>query len=416
MFQTTHTTMTDFITGEKEIKVEIFKSFEEISSMQQEWDRFMESVDAEIFLTYDWCRIWWKFYGRKRELSIFIFRRRDDICAILPLFFEKIWIGPIFVRVVKMVGTDYMPVTITVPIKKDFIDQIAAVLFRKIEGMWRWDLFYLGAICGRYDSTFKLLNAFKKALNSSYFYEVRSKDVQTYFTVANSWEHQVAKLSRKQRTNVKRTFREMNRKGIFVSSVIASKKTFLQMFNNFIHMHQSHWQKLGKPGHFGAWPASSEFHCEVASVQIEHNRLRLIEIKFNDQIVGYEYIYQLNSTYFWFLNARIEPKYSPEIDYKWISFHEKTKNALKDGVNCIDGMRGRYNYKLLMGGNLYPVNNIFIYPKNYSVSFRIMIFRLLAWFLDLCYSRIWRTRITPRLVFRPKVLWDKWIRFHILSY
>ena len=117
---------------EQTLQVELYESFEDLSISQPEWDAFMESVDAEIFLTFDWCRIWWKFYGKKRRLGIFVFREEKTICAILPLFLETTWLGPISVRAIRIVGADYMPVTVSVPIKKDFVGQVVKMLLKEM--------------------------------------------------------------------------------------------------------------------------------------------------------------------------------------------------------------------------------------------------------------------------------------------
>ncbi len=401
---------------ESKLQVEIYDNFETLCTFQPEWDAFMESVDAEIFLSFDWCRIWWKFYGKKRRLAIFVFREENSICAILPLFLEAIWLGPISARVIRIVGADYMPVTVSVPIKRDFTDLVVKMLLKEIEPRWRWDMFYLGALCGKYPLVDQLVHAFKSSLGTSYRFEVKSNDVQTYFQVAKDWDHQVAGLAKNQRTNVRRTYREISGNNISVSSRLASKEEYSQMFNNFVQMHQDHWQQIGKPGHFGAWPASADFHREVGGIQLGLNRLRLIEIKFDDQVVGYEYLYKFNSTYYWFLNARAERRINARIDYKWIAFHKKIENALKDSVSSIDGMRGRYDYKLLMGGKYVPIRNLFIYSKTLPTATRITLFRLLAWLLDVCYSKLWHARIAPRLGVERKVFWDNWIRVHPFAY
>ena len=404
------------LVDEQKLQVEVYEDFEDLYILQPEWDAFMESVDAEIFLTFDWCRCWWKFYGKKRSLTIFVFREENNICAILPLFLETIWLGPISVRAIRIVGADYMPVTVSVPIKKDFIDQVVKMLLKKIEQRWRWDLLYLGALCGKYPLTDQLVHAFKNALGTSYRFEVKSKDVQTYLQVAKDWERQFAGLDKNPKKNVRKTYREVSGNKISVCSVLASEEDLSQRFNNFVQMHQNHWQQLGMPGHFGAWPASFDFHREVASTQLRLNRLRLIEIKFDDQIVGYEYLYKFNNTYCWFLNARAEMKINPRIDFKWISLHETIENALKDSVSCIDLMRGRYDYKLLMGGKYFPIHCIFIYSKALPKLTRIAFFRSFAWFFNVCYSKLWHGRIAARLGIKRKVFWDNWLRFHPFAY
>jgi hypothetical protein len=405
----------DRLTSDNKITFQVYNDFQSMYSMRSDWDDFIESLGGEIFLTFDWCQTWWKYYGTKRELSIFVFRNGSEICGILPLFREKIWLGPLSIIVIKMVSSDFMPVTMTVPIREKYIDQVVDLLIEEIHAKWRWHLLHLGAICGKYNSLKTLIDAFKKETINKYACSLKTEDVQTYFTIADNWESQVAGLTSKQRTNVRRTFRETSGKGIEIGSSLASEETLSQMFDNFVQMHQKHWQGIGMAGHFVAWPDAKEFHHEIAKIQYGYNRLRLIEIKFNDTPVGYEYIYRFGDEYCWFLNARVDFESNSRIDYKWIAFHAKVENALKDNVKTIDAMRGMYDYKLLMGGKIMPINNIFVYPADYPSKSRVFIFRLLAKYISIFYYKIWRLRLAPRLNVRLQPFWKKWVRFHPLA-
>ena len=105
----------------KILDARVYEGFDELGGMQEEWDEFVESVGGEIFLTFDWCRIWWRHYGGKRVLRVFVFRCEGRLVGILPVFFEKIWLGPVFVDPIKLVGTDFPPVAVSIPIKKGLI-------------------------------------------------------------------------------------------------------------------------------------------------------------------------------------------------------------------------------------------------------------------------------------------------------
>ena len=56
------------------VTVGVYDSFESLASMAGQWDNFVESVGGEIFLSYDWCRVWWKYYSKNRELKVLVFR------------------------------------------------------------------------------------------------------------------------------------------------------------------------------------------------------------------------------------------------------------------------------------------------------------------------------------------------------
>ena len=176
------------LTPKDKIEVDIYYSFDALTAIQHEWDNFIEEVGGEIFLSYDWCRTWWKYYGGKRDLAIFIFRDRGNICGIIPLFHEKLRIGPLSINVIKLVSSDYTPVAFSIAIKDDYIDQVVDLLTRGIHARWRsWHLLYIGAICGRYDNLENLVNAFKIRFGNKYRCELKVTDVQSYFSVAPSW-------------------------------------------------------------------------------------------------------------------------------------------------------------------------------------------------------------------------------------
>ena len=149
--------------------------------MQKEWDEFIEGIDGEIFLTYDWCRIWWKYYGAGRELRIFVFRRDKAIIGILPVFLDRLGIAPLGLRVVRLVGTDHMPVTIMFPVDVKYIGVVLSRFIDELNRIYRWDLLYIGALCGRFDSMDSFIAAFNGMWANGYILDVKTADVQTYF-------------------------------------------------------------------------------------------------------------------------------------------------------------------------------------------------------------------------------------------
>jgi CelD/BcsL family acetyltransferase involved in cellulose biosynthesis len=398
-----------------DLELEIYDNFEDIAALREQWDSFMESINAEIFLSFDWCKIWWKYYGKKRDLLILVFRCNGNICGILPLFYEKISLYLISLRLIKMVGTDYAPVTVTMPVNKEYLVPVICKLMPTLQGKWRWDLLYVGALCGRYDALSELIHAFNKSTDNLLHIDQKQGPVQIYFDVPDSWDQYVVNLSKNQRKNLKKEFKVISDSRIAVSSTCANKTNLHTILNRFIQLHQKYWNHLGMSGHFGDWPNSISFHKEVADIIIDSDRLRLIETCFNDQPIGYEYVYRSADNYCWFLNARDESKLRNEIFYKWVSFHEMFACAVEDKVKCIDSMRGYYEYKIKMGGNAKPTNSIFIYSKDKIIAARVNLFRSIIWFINLCYIKLWRRRIAPKLKYIPGTYWEKWVRIHMLS-
>jgi CelD/BcsL family acetyltransferase involved in cellulose biosynthesis len=405
------------------LKVDVFDSFDELAPMQQEWDSFIEAVGAEIFLTYDWCRIWWKYYGKNRDLKVFVFRSGNELVGIIPLFFEEIWLGPVSVRAAKIVGTDFTINTVSPPIRPTALEPVVQELLTKLCSDYKWDIIHIGPLSGMYQAA-DLIYTCSKSLDNSYSIQEKISGFQVYVTLGDNWEEYLKGLSKKMQRNIKHSYRDISKidcdKPQVLAANIAEFHNCEEIFNNFVQMHQQHWQKLGKLGHFADWPVATEFHCEMAAAQLKHDRLRLMELKIGNYALGYAYDYKFGNKYYAFLDARTPlgkiPGSTSNISLGTIIWNEEVKKALEGKTKHIDMMPGNDEYKLRLGGTALHIRNIYIFPKRPLILIlRISLFRALAWLLDLCYYRIWFCRLADRLPFKRKPLWKIWIKTRSFS-
>jgi CelD/BcsL family acetyltransferase involved in cellulose biosynthesis len=395
------------------ISVEHFKSFESVKAIQKEWDEFMELVGAGIYLTYDWCRIWWDYYGKDRELLIIVLRCDGAICALLPLFYENVGIGLAKIRRVKIVGSDFIPVTIQIPIRQDQIDEAIGLIYEELRQGERWDLIHLGSISGRCEATAPLLKRLRNHGDSIRTQEKFSGD-QIYFKIGRSWNDQMAELSRENRRGMRRYYEKLLDQGASVKCIYATDENIDDMFEQFVQTHQEHWKFLGQAGHFSAWPEAYNFHREMARTQLRWQRLRLYKICVNDLCIGYHYAYKFGDTYHYFLFARKKLDKADKIDFFRIDFGEMVKQAMQEKVSWLDTLRGKYDYQLKLGGQLYSIREIFIQRRGVVCSLRINLLCLMAWILDLTYSKLWRRRVCIWLGLKLGQFWKIWLRTNTL--
>lgn len=395
------------------LSVEVFNSFEELASMQQEWDEFVESVGGEIFLTNDWCRIWWKYYGKNRKLRVFIFRSNNQLVGIIPLFLERIWLGPIFVRAVKIVGSDFTLAQFSLPIHNKYIKRVVQKFFELLPKD-KWDILHIGPIAGLYKHYDALKNAYEGSFGYSYLVLNENKGVQTYFKLADTWDEYLAGLNRKERTKVRRHYRlAYKATGDKTASIVphcATEDNFEEIFTGFVQMHQEHWQKLNKLGHFRDWPFAQQFHRELAEAQLKRNRLCLMQITLGCWCLGYKYGYIFGDNYFDFLDARSDCTELVNVGLGRIIYSEMIKKAIQEKCRWIDSMRDRYKHKLEMGGELLPIRNLYVIPRKWPTMIRVYLFRLISRWLNFCYFRVWFLRIAPKLPLKRRALWKIWIQ------
>ena len=402
----------------KVLEARIYENFDELRPMQQEWDEFVESVGGEIFLTFDWCRIWWRYYGGKRRLRVFVFRFEGRLVGIVPVFFEKIWLGPAFLRTVKIVGTDFTPISVSIPIEKGFIGEVVGQ-FWNLLAEYNWDIVHMGPLAGLYKNFHELEDGCERLLGRGFKIRSKVNGVQTYFRLAGSWEEQFAGFKKREQKRIRRYYKACGEAGT-LARVFASDGSFEQTFNNFARMHANNWKVTERGGHFEDWPLSHQFHREAAEVQLKRGRLRLLEVGLSGHCLGYKYGYKFGGKYFEYLDARAEPESIPfelpHISLGTIVFTEELKAALDGKSKWLDSMRGNYEHKLRLGGELFSVKSLYIYPKRIAVSLRVWLFRALVWVLDVAYYKIWFGRIRSKLGLKPKSLWKIWIRTYPFSF
>lgn len=397
---------------ETKVRADIYTRFNELDASHEEWDEFVESTGSEIFLTYDWCRVWWKYYGKNRDLRVFVFRSGSEWVGLLPLFIEKIWLGPLPVKMVKFVGSDFTLSHFSPAIRSEYIQEVMHLLSKYLSDD-RWSIMHIGPIAGLYAHVETLKEAIGEIFGSRHYLILEDKEDQMYFELYDSWEDYLKSLSRRKRQHIKEKYRRLRK--IFgddtpINLQFAEDDTFEQFFDNFVTAHQNRWEKEGRPGHFRDWPDSREFHFEVAREQLHHHRLRLLEVRAGEHLLGYKYAYRFADKYLEFLDARSEEETSLSVSLGQIIFCEQLKEATQERAGCIDSMRGKYDHKKRMGGKVFSMRSFYIIPKKPRIFIPVMLFRFFACFLNLFYYRVWYNKAAVKLPLRRKGLWKIWIR------
>ena len=406
--------------SEKKIETQVFESFESLLRIQPEWDNFVESLGCDIFLTYDWCKIWWKYYGGKKQLRIFVFRYQGELVGLLPTYIEKIGIGPVAVKVARIVGTTFVLAEVNPPVAGVYMRQVMEQWLKRLSSEFKPDIVCVGPIPGTYDRIDQLVGECAAYDNHRFIVEKNETGVLTIFRLGASLDEYLTSLSGKERHEVNRHCRNILKVApgkdsrIIFESVSASELS--SSFDEFIRMHNFQWQRLGQSGHFNEWPNSEEFHREAAESQLKRGRLRLFKVCIGQTCIGYEYAYKFSRTYFHYLNARTSAEEFERVAVGKVSFCEFVKKAVAEDINLVNSMRGRYEYKIRMGGMLVPIHAVLILRRDLFGNLRVRMFKCLSWLLNICYYKIWFSRIASKLPWHRRPLWNLWIRTNVFAY
>ena len=91
----------------KPLTMRVIHSFAEAESMRPVWNELVSRSGTDVYQTFEWSSIWWKYYGTKRELHLLFFYAGEDLVGLIPAFIETRWLGLAWVRVAKLIGADY---------------------------------------------------------------------------------------------------------------------------------------------------------------------------------------------------------------------------------------------------------------------------------------------------------------------
>ncbi len=397
------------------VTVESFTSFEELAGYRQIWDELVVSSNGGAFMSFDWVTTWWQYYSDGRDLRVYVFRANNNIVGILPVFMETIPRMPFGLRVIKVVGSDFSPVTIGLPVLKEYIQDVISQLLAQLEKDFGFELLYLGEISALYPNGKLVSKALEMSGNKQLKVICREGGPQTLFSVTNSLNEQISQLGRRERKKIRRNLRAINEGDSRIETSYADMETFSKYYEEFTKLHQMSWQERGRPGHFLAWPSSMDFHRSVASKFLESGKLWLQKITFDSKTVGLLYSFVMGDVLYEYLDGRDLDFRDGKLSFSRLSFVMQMERAMDKSICFIDSMRGEYDYKLVLGGYLAPTMAIFASRNTFGVASKLSFWSRIFRINHILYYRIWRARIAPRFGIGMKPLQRFWIKSSMLT-
>lgn len=392
------------------VTVSILTSFEDATLLREEWDQFVVEVGGDVYLSFDWCRIWWRHYGEGRSLRLFIFRREDRLIGIAPMFIERIWLGPVMMEIAKRVSSDFGMDIFALPIRIQWAKDIYRQLISNLVETEKCDAIWFGFLPSEDPS----LGALRAVANASDGPVTIARDavagVQTFFHLPDSFDAYVASVERSARQNYRRRLNLLKKSFEFRQSVISSPMCALAEFDEFRAFHAKQWESEGKPGHFGDWPRSPAFHRELVEEFAKQGRLRMLHLYAGNAPIATQYALIFGSSCYWRLPARSTETAMSRFGLGVLGMMQLLEQMAREGIRRIEAGPGHYDYKVEYGGCEKEYLSVLVGSTRRSSRIRLRLFSCLSDLIHFGYYRVWRRRIAPHLPFRCGTLWRTWIR------
>jgi len=393
----------------EDLTVKVLKSFEEAASLRELWDKLVQGLQAEVYGSFDWCRIWWSHYGRGRELRIFAFYAGGELVGIVPMFRERLWIcGGL--RIAKLVGCDFALAICSLLVHASG----ASEAIRRVVSYWLneggCDAVWLGPLNGSDSSVEHARLACQRLASEVEIVRDAEIGVHSSFHLPSNFEEYVQGLDKRQKQNFRRDMNLFGRTFKVESDVVSDEVEATKEFETFQRMHAEQWAAQGKLGHFQDWPRGLDFNRELIREHARLGRLRLYRLLADGNVVSYQYGFRLGDRLCWRLPARPAGKEWDRFGLGRLGLMKMIEDAIGEGIRFIEAGCGHYDYKVQLGAKEYPLRSILISSRRLGGRLRCRCIVLVSWLLHLLYYRIWFGRIAPKLPLPRRSLWKSWIR------
>ena len=388
----------------------ICTDFESACAYRDAWDR-LAMEHGDVFSSFDWRALWWQWYGHDRHLRLILFFKDDQLVAVFPLFTEILRVGPLRVRVIRLVGTDHITTLCSPLVHPEYIHRVTADMMATIRDPW--DLIELG----RLSAESGLGEALRENLRASpaVGYAALTEDPlpQMVIDLPTDADDYLTRLSRRERHNIRQENRRLDREYAVIRENAVADRSIYSVVDEFISLHQQEWIAKGYRGHFADWPHARAFHHAFAYVSARAGRLRLRATRADGKLMAMSYAVRFGRWVHYLYSAR-------SLDPCWhfcfpgrISSYDLMKTAMEEQARCLDFGLGYYEYKAKLGARQIPVQHVLGIRAALTSRIKSTALRGLALSHDLIGYYLWYLTLSRYVPNWHGGLYDGWIHTRI---
>ncbi len=275
------------------------ESIEELESLRLAWNRLWhETRGASFFQTLDWLQVYWRHFGDRQRLRVFVVRDEDQVVGILPLVVrvDSTRVGPVRVLTYPLHdwGTFFGPVGAN-PMAT------LATSFRHLRDMDRdWDLFDLRWVNSRevdQDRTPVALDA------AGFPHRVGIWGTTGLLDFAGNWQQYLATRSGKFRSNLRRAELAAARAGELsferyrpAGVCHGEGEPRWELFDECLALAERTWQGSSMTGTTISHPTVREYFCELFGVAARCGALDVNLLRLNGQLIAFTYNLHTNGS------------------------------------------------------------------------------------------------------------------------
>jgi hypothetical protein len=389
----------------------IERGFGSFDGRREEWDRSVEALGGAVYMTYDWVLTWWKFYGEGRDLRVFVFAAGERIVGLLPMYVDRLGVGPFSVRIARLVGSNIPPKIFNPPVDATWAPAIWARVVEELTGPDGCDILSIGPMSELHAPADALVRAGGACGDRVKRCEVQ-RGVHSVFHLPATMDEYFEALSKNERKNRRKyELRVLKKECDTRTEVLSDADVVEAEFDRFARQHASQWEAQGRRGHFGDWPKAEAYNRELVRAQSRLGRVRFVRIVADGEVVASQYAFMFHNTCFWELPARAVGERWDRFSLGPTGLVTMIDAAIREGAKRLEGGLAHYDYKLRLNAREQAALTVRLVANRMSSRIRAAAAGVFRLALLYAYQKVWYRRIVPRwprLSRGPQ--WMLWLR------
>ena len=353
---------------------------------------------GDLYFAYDWCRTWWRHYGGRYQLRVLLLRRDGDLVGLLPMMIDRMWLGPVRLRLAKLVGSEFTTAVLNPPVVEEEAEAVYATALEYLLNKEHCDAVRLGPLVGTRPHREQIRRVCQASGAGVRLVRDRDLGVHGVVDLPETYEAYLAGLGGKYRGTARRIRRNLEACVTPQHEVVDHPSQAEAAFEEFLAMHQARWQADGMPGHFGEFPGAAAFHRDMVRTMARQCRLWMTRLRVDGQTIACEYNYVLHGVLYGHLTARRTGEPWEHLNVGRVSLLYLFEACMQRGIRRIEMGTGSYPYKRELGGTEATVGLMVIAADRPWAAFKSgPLLRLHWWLVNLLYVRVWYRHIASRL-------------------
>ena len=392
------------------LSIRVLHAFPDDGPLRLAWNQLVLRSGADIYQTYDWCRLWWQHYGANRQLHLLLCFSGEHLVGVVPAFIETLWLGLGRIRVAKSVGADFTLNLCNLPVDRAALPRVISRAIQHFLGRHRCDLFLIGPLSGPAAHLEAITEAARRETQLVDQVEPLGDSPNTYFALPPTFPKYLNDIGKQQRGNLNRCLAQLSKERAITFDVVSQSGQLAGEFESFRRLHAAQWRAEGKPGHFGDWPGAERYASDLIHTLGAQGLVRFYRILAGDQVLSSQFSFAFGGTNYWRLPARICGPEWDRLSLGRMGLAKMIEASIGEGARSIEAGRGHYAYKLQLGGREEPLRTLQVVRRGPGVVTRVFLFKAAAALLDLVYYKVLFARLAPRLPALQRPLLPIWIR------